>query len=150
HSRRDRQVAPESLGSTPRTLATRLSMTHSGRAGVLRHGPVDGLEVIQGMQDWKNLYTGRPSRTHNVVAFGATTLQAALRPVGGGVLAVVPYKIPLLTDGVPPFFVKRGLDVTHTEFDRMPVLAFAPAEPTDKIVVAIHGGAYVGEATVFH
>jgi triacylglycerol lipase len=102
------------------------------------------------MQDWKNLYTGRPSRTHNMVAFGARALQAALRPVGGGVLAVVPYKIPLLTDGVPPFFLKRGLDVTHTEFDRMPVLAFTPAEPTDKIVVAIHGGAYVGEATVFH
>jgi acetyl esterase/lipase len=102
------------------------------------------------LQDWENLYTGRPSRIHNVVAFGAKALQAALCPVEGGVLAVVPYKIPLLTDGVPPFFLKRGLDVTHTEFDRMPVLAFTPAEPTDKIVVAIHGGAYVGEATVFH
>lgn len=32
----------------------------------------------------------------------------------------------------------------------MPVMSFAFGSPTGKVVVAIHGGAYVGEATLFH
>ena len=113
-----------------------------------------GTEAAVGLADnidtnWEDLYTGQPSFLHEVVAFGATLLKLVLTPVGG-VLAFVPFKIPFLTDGVPPFFFKYGLTETHTEFDGMPVVTFAPPEPTGKVVVAIHGGAYVGEATIFH
>ena len=80
---------------------------------------------------------------------GAKALKMVLTPVGG-VLAVVPFRIPFLTDGIPPFFFKHGLNVMHTEFGGMPIPTFAPPAPTDKVVVAIHGGAYVGEATIFH
>ncbi len=97
----------------------------------------------------QNLYTGQPSLFHEIVALGAKALKAVLTPVGG-VLAVVPFKIPFVTDGVPPFFFTHGLDVTHSEFDGMPVLTFTPPEPTGRVVVAIHGGSYVGEATIFH
>jgi triacylglycerol lipase len=97
----------------------------------------------------ENLDTGRPSFLHAIVALGAKALKTVLTPVGG-VLAVVPVKIPFLTDGVPPFFFTYGLDLTHTEFDGIPVLTFTPPDATEKVVVAIHGGAYVGEATIFH
>jgi acetyl esterase/lipase len=105
--------------------------------------------TIQESQDVYHLYTGHPSLLHEIVALGAKALKTVLTPIGG-VLAVVPFKIPFLTDGVPPFFFTQGPDVTHTEFDGMPVLTFTPPEATDKTVVAIHGGAYVGEATIFH
>ena len=97
----------------------------------------------------QNLYIGQPSLLHQIVALGAKTLKTVLTPVGG-VLAVVPFKIPYLTDGVPPSFFTHGLDVTYTEFEGMPVLTFTPPEPTGRVVVAIHGGSYVGEATIFH
>lgn len=93
--------------------------------------------------------TGKPSRLHDVVAVGARVLQKALAPVGGP-LAVVPYRIPLLTDGVAPRFLVRGIHVTSTVFDGMPVVTLASDDPTGKTVVAVHGGAYVGEATLFH
>ncbi|WP_068269980.1 alpha/beta hydrolase [Aldersonia kunmingensis] len=96
-----------------------------------------------------NLYTGQPSVPHEIAAAGAGVLKAILAPVGG-VLAVVPYKIPVLTDGVAYPFVTQGLDVSKSDFAGMPVLTFTPPKPSGKVVVAIHGGAYVGEATVFH
>jgi triacylglycerol lipase len=99
--------------------------------------------------DWEDLYTGQPSRLHEIVALGAKALKILLTPVGG-VLAVVPFKIVFLTDGIPPFFFTQRLNVSHSEFERMPVLTFAPPKPTKKVVVAIHVGAYVGEATIFH
>jgi triacylglycerol lipase len=92
---------------------------------------------------------GQPSLLHEIVALGAKALKAVLTLVGG-VLAVVPFKVPFLTDGVPLFFFTQGLDVKHTEFEGMPVLTFTPPRPTDRVVVAIHGGAYVGGATIFH
>ena len=96
-----------------------------------------------------NLYTRRPSRLHEVVALAAKVLAIVLTRVGG-MLAMVPVRIPLLTDGIPPFFFKHGLDVTHTEIGGMPIVTFTPPESTGKVVVAIHGGAYVGRATIFH
>ncbi len=92
---------------------------------------------------------GQPSLLHEIVALGAKALKTLLTPVGG-VLVMVPYKFPFITDGVPRFFFTRGLDVAHTEFERMSVLTFTPPHPTREVVIAIHGGAYVGEATIFH
>ncbi|MDT5387942.1 MAG: triacylglycerol lipase [Mycobacterium sp.] len=94
-------------------------------------------------------YTGEPSRSHQIVALGAMALKKVFAPVGG-VLAVVPFKIPFLTDGVPRFFLLRGLMLTDKDFDGLSVRVFTPSEPSGKVVVAIHGGSYVGEATIFH
>lgn len=84
-----------------------------------------------------------------MIALQAKLIAWALRPVGG-MLATVPLRIPLLTDGVPRAPFTRGLSVTRTEFDGMPVLTFTPRAPSGRTVVAIHGGAYVGRATLFH
>ena len=97
----------------------------------------------------EGLYTGQPSLISNVVALGAAVLNAVLTPFGG-VLAADALRIPFITDGVPPFFFLFGLHVTHTEFEGMPVTTLTPPNATGKVVVAIHGGAYVGKATIFH
>ena len=97
----------------------------------------------------QSLYTGQPSLISNVLALGAAALNAVLTPFGG-VLAADTLRIPFITDGVPPFFLLFGLNVTHTEYEGMPVTTFTPPNATGKVVVAIHGGAYVGKATIFH
>ncbi|MCP9272928.1 alpha/beta hydrolase fold domain-containing protein [Mycolicibacterium arenosum] len=94
-------------------------------------------------------FTGRPSRVHDVVALAAGVLARVLRPVGG-VLATVRLRIPFVTDGVPRAVFTRGVSVTRTDFHGMPVLTLVPPEPSGRIVVAVHGGAYVGRATFFH
>jgi acetyl esterase/lipase len=43
-----------------------------------------------------------------------------------------------------------GLTVTETEFDGMPVCELTPPDPSGQYVVAIHGGAYVDQPTIFH
>jgi triacylglycerol lipase len=95
------------------------------------------------------VYTGKPSLRHAIVALGAKGLGTLLTPVGG-VLALVPLKIPFLTDGVPPFFLKYGLVLTDKNVDGLTVRVFTPPKPSGKVVVAIHGGSYAGEATIFH
>jgi triacylglycerol lipase len=96
-----------------------------------------------------DLYLGQPSLLHEIVALGAKVLNTIVKPLGG-LVAADTLRIPFIADGVPRFFLLHGLDVTHTEFEGMPVLTFTAPEPTDKVVVAIHGGAYVGKATIFH
>ena len=96
-----------------------------------------------------DLYLGQPSLLHEIVALCAKALNTIVKPLGG-LVAADTLRIPLIADGVPRFFLLQGLDVTHTEFEGMPVLTFTAPEPTDKVVVAIHGGAYVGKATIFH
>jgi triacylglycerol lipase len=94
-------------------------------------------------------FTGRPSRAHDVLAVQARVLAWLLKPVGG-MLGTVPRSIPLITDGVPRMPFTRGLAARHSEFDGMPVWTFTPPNPSGRVVVAVHGGAYVGRATFFH
>jgi triacylglycerol lipase len=56
----------------------------------------------------------------------------------------------VLADGVPPFFVTYGLDVQPDAIAGMPVYILTPPTPTGATVVALHGGAYVAEASIFH
>jgi acetyl esterase/lipase len=95
------------------------------------------------------VYTGTPSLPHEIAVLIARGLRVVLAPVGG-VLALVPLKVPFLTDGVPRSVFTRGLDVMHSDFDGMPVVTLKPPRPTGKIVIAVHGGSYVGNATMFH
>lgn len=106
--------------------------------------------VTDPLADVESLYTGRPSFVHNVVSFGLYVLKAVLKPFGG-LLAFTSLKVPFFTDGVPPFFLTPGLDVERSEFEGMKVWTLTPRkEPTDKAVVALHGGAYVATASIFH
>lgn len=99
--------------------------------------------------DWEDQYVGAPSFVHQLVVVGLRVVDTVLKPFGG-LLKFTSLKVPLFTDGVPPFFLRHGLDVQRTEFDGMPVWTLQPKNATEKVVVALHGGAYVAEASLFH
>ncbi|MDG4664540.1 alpha/beta hydrolase [Mycobacterium sp. 236(2023)] len=106
-------------------------------------------ELLEDGPEWESLYTGEPSWFHNVVTAGLNVLKVVFKPLGG-LLRYTSLKIPIFTDGVPPFFVRPGLDVERTEFEGMKVWSLAPREnKTDKVVVALHGGSYEGQVNVF-
>jgi triacylglycerol lipase len=67
-----------------------------------------------------------------------------------GVENVPPAQLPIFSDGTPPFFVTLGLNVQRTEFDGMPVYTLQqPGSTSEEVVVGLHGGAYVGQISLF-
>ncbi len=95
------------------------------------------------------LYTGQPSAIHQIVAAVAGVLNDVLSPIGG-ILTLTSLKVPVFADGVPPPFVTSGLDVTQDTIAGMPVYILTPPTPTGATVVALHGGAWAAEASLFH
>ncbi|MDH6245547.1 alpha/beta hydrolase [Mycobacterium sp. OTB74] len=57
---------------------------------------------------------------------------------------------PAATSTSPPAALTLGLNVTKTEYDGMAVYEIASSDPSGEYVVAIHGGAYVGEPSIVH
>ncbi|SEH64513.1 Acetyl esterase/lipase [Mycolicibacterium rutilum] len=99
--------------------------------------------------DWESQYTGAPSLVHELVVTGLRVVDLVLKPFGG-LLTFTSLEVPLFTDGVPPFFFRHGLRVERTEFEGTPVWSLRPQDPSGKYIVALHGGAYVAEASLFH
>ncbi|MFC7676662.1 alpha/beta hydrolase fold domain-containing protein [Mycolicibacterium sp. GCM10028919] len=97
----------------------------------------------------QRLYTGTPSLVSQVVTLGLRVVDVVLRPFGG-ILAFTSLDIPIFTDGVPPFFLTHGLHVQRSDFEGTPVWTLRPASSTEKVIVGLHGGAYVAEASLFH
>jgi triacylglycerol lipase len=97
------------------------------------------------------VFTGQPSLVQQIVVAVAGVLNDVLSPFGG-ILALTPLKVPIFADGIPPFFVTYGLDVKRDTIAGMPVYILAPptATPTGPTVVALHGGAWAAEASLFH
>jgi triacylglycerol lipase len=98
--------------------------------------------------DWEQLYTGKPSLVHDVVVVALKAIQFVLKPFGG-LLTFTSLKIPIFTDGIPPFH-PWGMKIQRSEFEGMPVWTLTPKNASDKVVVALHGGAYVGQVSIFH
>jgi triacylglycerol lipase len=99
--------------------------------------------------NWEDQYTGQPSFVHQLVVVGLKIVDIVLKPFGG-LLSFTSLKIPLFTDGIPPFFFRHGLNVERTDFEGMPVWTLEPKNPSGEYIVALHGGAYVAEASLFH
>ncbi|MCT7660635.1 alpha/beta hydrolase fold domain-containing protein [Mycobacterium deserti] len=99
--------------------------------------------------NWEDQYVGAPTLIHQLVVAGLRVVDVVLKPFGG-LLKFTSLKVPFFTDGVPPFFLRHGLTVQRTEFDGMPVWTLQPKNATDEYIVALHGGAYVAEASLFH
>jgi hypothetical protein len=83
------------------------------------------------------------------VAAVAGVLNDLLSPIGG-ILTLTSLKVPVFADGVPPPFVTSGLDVQSDTIAGMPVYILTPPTPTGATVVALHGGAWAAEASLFH
>jgi triacylglycerol lipase len=97
----------------------------------------------------QRLYTGTPSLVSQVVTLGLRVVDVVLRPFGG-ILAFTSLDIPIFTDGVPPFFLTHGLHAQRSDFEGTPVWTLRPSSSTEKVIIGLHGGAYVAEASLFH
>ena len=97
----------------------------------------------------ETMFTGQPSLVNQVFVAALRLFKPVLSLIGID-LSGSSARIPFLTDGIPPFFLTFGLDVKSDEFDGMQVWTLTPAQPSGKVVVAVHGGGFVGEASIFH
>ncbi|WP_246228012.1 alpha/beta hydrolase [Mycolicibacterium helvum] len=59
-------------------------------------------------------------------------------------------QIPFFTDGVPDFFLLSGIKAQKTEYEGMAVWTLTPRDPSGQYVVAIHGGSFIGQISIFH
>jgi triacylglycerol lipase len=102
--------------------------------------------------DTQSLYTGQPSFVARLVTLGLRLVTAVLKPFGiTSIESLAAIQVPIFTDGKPPFFLTTGLDVQRTEFDGMPVYTLRqPGSTSEKEIIALHGGAYVGQISIFH
>lgn len=138
------------LGSARRQSGDTVTAEVPSHTAATRDAAVPAADAAEPQEDVTDLYTGKPSFIHNIVTAGLYVVQAILRPFGG-LLAFTSLKVPFFTDGVPPFFLTPGLDVKRSEFEGMKVWTLTPRKnATDKAVVALHGGAYVATASIFH
>ncbi|WP_168214988.1 alpha/beta hydrolase [Mycolicibacterium sp. ELW1] len=59
-------------------------------------------------------------------------------------------QIPFFTDGKPDFFLLSGITAQKTEYEGMAVWTLTPRDPSGQYVVAIHGGSFIGQISIFH
>jgi acetyl esterase/lipase len=92
-------------------------------------------------------FTGEPTIVTQVLVAGLRLLKAFGNLIGlnlGGTgLAVLP-------STSPPSLVTLGLNVQQTEFDGWQVWTLAPASPTGKYIVGLHGGGFSLQPTILH
>ncbi len=94
-------------------------------------------------------FTGEPSLVSRVLVAGLRVINPVLRLAGielNGFSATIPF----ITDGIPPFFLTCGLDVTSDEYAGWKVWTLTPAEPSGEVVVAVHGGSFISQASILH
>lgn len=105
-------------------------------AGARRAAPAHQTQSVPYV-DWsrsQQLFTGRPGLLTTL----AGPLLRALGPVEKYAVAS------------PPWYTTLGLTTAKTQSQGMPVWTLSPPSPSGKVVVAIHGGAYRSDPTVFH
>lgn len=88
-------------------------------------------------------FTGEPS----IVAQIET---AAIRLTNLVGIDVSSLETKLLESTTPPLLLTFGLQVQSSQFDGWQVYTLTPPNPSGKVVVAIHGGAYVYQPTLLH
>ena len=94
-------------------------------------------------------FTGDPSLVSRGFVAGLRLINPVLRLAGielNGLSATIPF----ITDGIPPFFLTCGSDVKSEEYAGWKVWTLTPAEPSGQVVVAIHGGSFISQASILH
>lgn len=91
----------------------------------------------------QSLFTGKPSLL-------TTLLVGPIRVFSIVANLVAPVGIDPGSANEPPWWSTLGLNTTLGEAQGMPVWTISSPNPSGKVVVAIHGGGYVSEPTIFH
>ena len=93
-------------------------------------------------------FSGQPSIVSRVVTAALRVLSVI--PDALGVDIITPIGRLMASDR-PPWFTTLGLNVQRSTFDGWAVYELAPANPSGKYVVAVHGGEYILQPTIlFH
>jgi acetyl esterase/lipase len=93
-------------------------------------------------------FTGQPSLVSRLFVVALRVVNPILRAIGIDLTATTG-TIPFLSDGIPPFFLTYGLAAESDEYEGWKVWTLAPAQPTGKVVVALHGGAFISQVNIF-
>jgi acetyl esterase/lipase len=93
-------------------------------------------------------FTGEPSFVSQVFS----AVFAVVGAVGDflGVDLTIPL-VQLLSSDSPPWFTTLGLNAQRSDFEGMPVWALqSPGSSSEETVVAVHGGAFVSQPSIFN
>jgi acetyl esterase/lipase len=93
-------------------------------------------------------FTGQPSFVSQVFS----AVFAVVGAVGDflGVDLTIPL-VQLLSSDSPPWFTTLGLNAQRSDFEGMPVWALqSPGSSSEETVVAVHGGAFVSQPSIFN
>jgi acetyl esterase/lipase len=93
-------------------------------------------------------FTGQPSLVSRLFVAALRVVNPILRTLGIDLTATTG-TIPFLSDGIPPFFLTYGLHAKSSEYNGWKVWTLTPDEPTGKVVVALHGGAFISQVNIF-
>jgi triacylglycerol lipase len=92
-------------------------------------------------------FAGRPSLQARISAPTLGLLRSTVGLIGVDLATVMN---TLMASRRPPRRTTRAVTVQHREFDGWDLCTLRPKSPSGKHVLAIHGGAFVCEATVLH
>ena len=98
--------------------------------------------------DWESAYTGQPSFFASVLVFGLQIVQVVTKFFG------IPFSVDA-GDGAPPTGLMFGTDVTKEQYVDVDTGAtwdewiITPTASTGKRVIALHGGGFITETSMF-
>jgi triacylglycerol lipase len=129
---------PSSLSEASRTAVTPATSVAP---------PTTAATVDAGATQDQGAFTGTPSLITSIVTFVAQAASSVSNLLG---VDLVTPLVPLISSDNPPWFTTLGLKVEKTEFEGMPVWTIQSPTPSDRTVVAVHGGAYTAQPNVLN
>lgn len=149
-TRRDDETAASSSASVAKPAATTSLVSRATSARVTATSEAAPAADTPPVDE--TLYSGPPPTLvqRAVVAglrlinFVTTTLHLP------AILSGSSAQIPFFTDGVPDSFLLSGIKAEKTEYEGMAVWTLTPRNPSGQYVVAIHGGSFIGQVSIFH
>jgi acetyl esterase/lipase len=138
----------------PRSVTdAKVSLPTTSQARVVDPSATEPATDLQAQTVQNSLtYTGPPNLIDKLIVSGLRVARDVFHFFGldfGGIVGT------LLSSQDPPFFLAFGLDARKTQYEISPgnvwkVWTFTPPDPTDKTVIAIHGGASILEPNIEH
>ncbi len=133
---------PPKLSETSSTAVTPIASAAPPTTAAMAAVTIDASAI----QD-QGVFTGTPSLITRIVTFVAQVASSVGNILG---IDLVSPLASGLASSSPPWFTTLGLKVEKTEFEGMPVWTIQSPSPSDKTVLAVHGGAYTAQPTVLN
>jgi acetyl esterase/lipase len=149
-TRRDDETAASSSVSVAKPAATTSSVSQATSARVVAKSEAVSAAAAPPVD--LSLYTGPPpTPIQRAVVVGLRFINFVTKALHLPFsLSGTSAQIPFFTDGVPPAFLLAGIKAEKTEYEGMAVWTLTPHDPSGQYVVAIHGGSFIGQISIFH